>query len=390
MQQKNATLFILLFLGFISSLNVFGQEIIYGTNNYISYQKGTLPIVISVPHGGQITPNTIPDRTCNSPTTVTDSNTIQLAQEISNSLFQLTGCYPYIIYCNLKRTKIDCNRNISDGACGNPAAVIAWNEFHNFTQTAINSAKNNYTDKAFYIDLHGHGHSIQRLELGYSLSAANYNLSDATLNTSTYISASTIQNLASNNVLNLSHAQLLRGDFALGTLLGDKGFPSVPSKQIPAPGTTAYFSGGYNTELYTNSTMNGVQIECNFDGVRNNATNRKNFADALSPVLVDYLGMHKNTVFSNCNSLSVVDMNGEVITTRLYPNPVAKGEAVVSISGLTEKYTRYFIFNVLGQQVATGNFENEKINLKYSLEKGIYVFELRNSYTSVNFKVFVE
>jgi len=181
MQQKNVTLFILLFLGFISSLNVLGQEIIYGTNNYISYQKGTLPIVISVPHGGQLTPNTIPDRTCNSPTLVTDSMTIELAREISNSLFQLTGCYPYIIYCHLRRTKIDCNRDLSEGACGNSEATTAWNEFHNFTQTAINSAKNNYTDKAFYIDLHGHGHTIQRLEFGYILTDEDYELNDAIL-----------------------------------------------------------------------------------------------------------------------------------------------------------------------------------------------------------------
>jgi len=298
MQQKNATLFILLFLGFISSLNVLGQEIIYGTNNYISYQKGTLPIVISVPHGGQLTPNTIPDRTCNSPTLVTDSMTIELAREISNSLFQLTGSYPYIIYCHLKRTKIDCNRDLSKGACDNSEAIIAWNEFHNFTQNAIDSAKKDCPDKAFYIDLHGHGHPIQRLELGYNIKDIDYDLDDAILNSSSYSSKSTIQNLASNNVLNLSHAQLLRGDFALGTLLGNKGFPSVPSKQILVPETTTkYFSGGYNIQYYTNSTMNGVQIECN-SSVRNIA-NRKNFADALSLVLVDYLKMHKNTVFSN-------------------------------------------------------------------------------------------
>jgi len=196
--------------------------------------------------------------------------------------------------------------------------------------------------------------------------------------------------LTSNNVLNLIHAQLLRGNFALGTLLGNEGFPSVPSQQIPAPGTgTDYFRGGYNIQYYTNSTMNVVQIECNYTGVRDNSVNRNDFADALSLVLVDYLKMHKNTVFSNCNFLSV-GMNGAVITPRLYPNPVAKGEVVVSISGLTEKYTRYFIFNVLGQQVVTGNLENEKINLKHSLEKGIYVLELSNSATSVNFKVFAE
>lgn len=126
-------------------------QVIYGVNNYTEYDKGTLPIIISVPHGGSLTPSTIPDRTCNSPTLVTDGYTISLARQIDSSLFNLTGKHPHIIYCNLKRTKIDCNREIIEGACGNAEAIQAWNEFHNFIDTAESIAQNQFPERHFIL-----------------------------------------------------------------------------------------------------------------------------------------------------------------------------------------------------------------------------------------------
>ncbi len=83
------------------------SQTVFGANNYTEYHTGNLPIIISVPHGGNLTPSTIPDRTCNSAVTVTDANTIELAQQIDLAFVKATGCHPHIIYCNLKRSKLD-------------------------------------------------------------------------------------------------------------------------------------------------------------------------------------------------------------------------------------------------------------------------------------------
>ena len=292
----------------LSILKAQAQPIIYGTNNYIEYHKGTLPITISVPHDGSLTPASIPDRTCNSPVTVTDLNTRLLANEISNSLFNLTGCYPHIIYCNLKRTKLDCNRSLTSAACGNADAMVAWQEFHSFIDTAQHMAQRNYNNNVFYIDLHGHGHPIQRLELGYLLTDSELELPDSVLNTSQYIGYSTIQNLVASNAGNYTHSQLLRGINAFGTLLGNSGFPAVPSMQIPKPDTTTnYFNGAYDvanhTSYKTGNSANGVQIETNYTGVRDNVANRKKFADSLSVILVKYLSIHRNVNVQGCASI---------------------------------------------------------------------------------------
>ena len=56
-----------------------------GRNGYVTYYPGNIPIILSIPHGGDITPSEISNRTYG--VTVTDSNTIELGMAISNYLF---------------------------------------------------------------------------------------------------------------------------------------------------------------------------------------------------------------------------------------------------------------------------------------------------------------
>ena len=68
----------------------------YGRSNYIEYIAGELPIILSAPHGGGLTPGEIPNRT-NCTTcgwnfeTVTDSNTDDLARKLRTEIQNLTG-----------------------------------------------------------------------------------------------------------------------------------------------------------------------------------------------------------------------------------------------------------------------------------------------------------
>ncbi len=379
-----------LFSFFLLTLCQSFAQIHHGAHNFTEYRRGTIPIIISVPHGGLVAPDSIPDRTCNNPTTVTDANTIELALRIDSSFYELTGCHIHLVICNLKRTKVDCNRNLADGACAQTQAVQAWQDFHDFIDSAqaIALAENN--NKAFYIDLHGHGKALQRLELGYLLSDNAYELSDSMLNTNTYINRSSLKNLVSNNVSNSTHAQLLRGDFALGTMLGNAGFPSVPSKQIPKPDTTTnYFDGGYNTENYTSKVpgniVNGLQIECNNAGVRDNAINRKRFADSLALTLMNYLSYHQNIPFNNCPSTGIENIKPAEFV--LYPNPASK-----FLYLKTEPNTLIYsleIFNTQGlclkkMEMLNGT-ELTELPLEY-LPNGLYLFKIHSNKGSKTIK----
>jgi hypothetical protein len=376
---------IFLVLGLIYCLHSYSQ-IIYGANNYTEYHPGNLPIIISVPHGGYLLPSNIPNRTCNSAVLVSDANTIELPQQIDTAFVTATGCHPYIIYCNLHRSKLDCNRNMADGACGNPIAENAWNEFNNFIDTAQARAQNESGGKAFYIDLHGHGNPIQRLELGYLLYYNELALADSVLNTNQYIDYSSIQNLVSTNSNGYSHAELLRGNFALGTLFGNAGYPSVPSQQIPFPGTTDnYYSGGYNTANHTSyavgNTVNGLQIECNYANVRDSYTNRKLFSDSLVSVLQQFVNIHQNINLLNCNlssSSTAQESNSLVVS----PNPTTDF-LYLSFS----KNTTYFeieISNYVGQTIYKASNQN-KLDVQ-QFPKGMYVVKVTDEQKNVLIK----
>jgi hypothetical protein len=384
---------LLLFFCMIVSTRSSGQEIIYGTNNYIEYQKGTLPIVISVPHGGKIAPSSIPDRTCNNAETVTDINTIELARSISYALNELTGCYPSIIICNLRRSKIDCNRNIEDGACGNEEAVTAWNEFNNFVNEAQRSSQEKYKGNTFYVDLHGHAHPIARVELGYLLYGSELRLPDDTLNKTKFINYSSIKDLAKKNANNYTHAELLRGDFALGTLLGELDYPSVPSRQIPYPlAGEGYFNGGYNVANHTSylsgSKVNGVQMECYYEGIRDTKANRDKFGRTFASVLLDYLGIHRNVEVNECSTLRSNSASDEQIM--IFPNPVKRLDRSLHISGIESIHSNYFLHSIEGTLQEFGEIKDNHIFFKDDLYQHLYILTIQNAQSTVSFKLMVE
>lgn len=371
------TFFILYFTTFSSA-----QQVLFGTNNYVEYQVGTLPFVISVPHGGKLEPSSIPNRTCNNAVIVTDAFTIETALEIKNYLFTKTGCYPHLIISHLKRNKLDPNRNAANAACGNPEAITAWNEFHEYIALARNSANQQYNQNTFFVDLHGHGNPIQRIELGYLLYDDELELADNVLNTSQYINNSSIKNLALSNANNYTHAQLLRGPKAFGSFLSRQNFPSVPSEAIPFPGTTSnYFSGGYITATHTcyssGIDINGLQMELNFSGVRDSPTNRSVFAAAFSEAIIEYITTHFDVTLNACAPLST-DESIELSKINMYPNPVQRGESIY-FSNAGNKTFAYSIYNLLGQIVKTGQlspFENS-VNTDV-LTTGIYLLDLHD------------
>jgi hypothetical protein len=365
-------IYILCFLPFFIN----AQQVVYGTKNYIEYHNGNLPIVISVPHDGSLTPDSIPDRTCNSPTIARDINTIDIAKMVKDSLYLLTGCYPHIIICNLKRTKIDCNRSIEDGACDNVEAKIAWKEFQTFIDTAQQSMLRKYGNKILYIDLHAHGHDSQRIELGYLLTAADYNRSDSVLNTASFIAKSSISNLVSNNIKKLSHAKLLRDSFAFGTMLGNYKYPSVPSMQIKIPDTFPYFNGGYNTVQNTcaggKKIVNGFQIELNYKNLRENSTQRGNFSKTLSLVILDYLKKHFDYSPNSCKSITnSIQPDASTREISIYPQPI-NGHQLNLKNLHNDKLYGYIIYDIIGRKMSKGYVLNSQIELPISLVKGTY------------------
>lgn len=253
----------------------------FGRNDYVEYIAGDLPLIISAPHGGTLTPTELPDRIGTSITTVRDTWTEELARTIGNVFQTRSGGRPHLIIMRLRRSKIDANREVVEAAQGHALAERAWAEWH----LLIEAAKQQVIARhgtGFYMDVHGHGHEIPRLELGYLLSRTSLALSDAALDSPTYENQSSIRTLSEASPA--SFPELLRGARSLGALFEAEGFPAVPSPASPNAGTAAYFDGGYNTARHASRAggpISGVQLESHFVGVRDTQANRELFATAL-------------------------------------------------------------------------------------------------------------
>jgi hypothetical protein len=259
----------------------------FGRNQYVEYIAGNAPVIFAAPHGGVVAPDEIPARTCG--TTVRDSNTEELARALSTTFFARTGKYPHIIINRLARSRFDANRDLAEAACGNAAAAVAWEEWHALIDTAKASAIAS-SGRAWFVDLHGHGHAIQRLELGYLLTNANLDLPDAQLNG--LEGSSSVRSLSQDDT-STTFAQLMRGAESLGALFAAEGFRSIPSPADPSPSGADYFDGGYNTQRHgcaASGRVCGVQIEANLAGVRDTEANRARFAEAIVKVTRAFLG----------------------------------------------------------------------------------------------------
>ena len=278
----------------------------FGRSNYVEYIAGDLPIIFSAPHGGALTPAEIPNRVDDGSdpnySTVLDTATEETVLALQ-SVFETTfGHSPHVVICHLKRTKLDCNRSVDQGVYNtNTFATQAWNEFQNYIKLGSNSAVAQ-CGRGFYIDQHGQGHPIQRLELGYLLSDRQLTNTDAVLNSTTYRNQSSIRTLATlaSNNFSLPFSQVLRGTNSFGGLMVARGFPCVPSPDMPSPGNgtnpivypgdqNAYFDGGFNVGTHTSRNsggpVDGLQIEANYTGVRDTSANRADYALAVAQSL---------------------------------------------------------------------------------------------------------
>ncbi len=249
----------------------------FGSSNYAEYLAGNLPVIIAAPHGGRERPENIPDRTKG--TFAFDTNTQELAREIAAEFHRHTGRHAHVVICRLHRLKVDCNREEMEAAAGHPLAARAWKDFQGFIDSARATVTNQF-GSGLFIDLHGHGHNEQRLELGYLHKRDTLALAEGELNQPVVAEESSLRALAKQS--KLPYVELLRGGRSFGALLEAEGFRATPSPREPVP-VAPYFNGGYNTARHARdgSPMWGWQLETNFKGVRDTEESRKRFAKAL-------------------------------------------------------------------------------------------------------------
>ncbi len=278
------------------------DSVYYGREKYVEYHAGDLPIILSAPHGGRITPDEIPDRSYG--TTVTDDNTYELTKTVMDTMVARFGGRPHVILCRLKRTKLDANRDSVEAAQDDKYALRAWQEYHHYIGVAKKKIETDY-GSGLFLDMHGHGRNPDgfydlRNWLGYLLSGSELDLSDEVLNTNSIKNKTSIRALVDSS--SYSFIEVLRGANSFGAILDSLGFKSVPSVNDPGPNGMRYFSGGYNTGRHGSKNggmISAIQVEAPKPGIRENQTTWSKFSSAFVSTIYIYYTRHLNRDLSN-------------------------------------------------------------------------------------------
>lgn len=259
-----------------------------GAQPFVEIQQGDFPLILSAPHGGYLTPDSLADRTCSACVTVRDSRTQEWARLLADDIEQRTGRRPWVVINLLARVKLDANREVGEAADGDPNATMAWEAYHAGLEAARQDVSARFGG-GLLLDLHGHGHSVERFELGYLLTASQLRQSDAALEVRAGLSS--IRALHSRS--GVSFGTLLRGPDSFGDMLFQTGIPSTPSPADPAPlAGEAFFSGGYITARHGSrdgGMVDAIQLEAHYPGMRDSDLHVAELASRVGGAVLAFL-----------------------------------------------------------------------------------------------------
>lgn len=228
-------------------------NIYFDSTNYIEFRAGNLPIIISAPHGGDLEPSSFP---------IEIARAVQAFKMLIQNQFQKVFTTLFLNKRGAFRLSLSiCLTGKSLMLTGRllklPMEIPRLKWLGTDIKPSSIQLKIVKDKTGLFLELHGHARTIRRIELGYLLTCSELQLSDATIDSSSLVNDGSIRTLVANNVLNLSHSELLSGPASFGTLLANEGFPSFPSTSYPFPQNgEPYFNGSYN--IFQHGSQNNI------------------------------------------------------------------------------------------------------------------------------------
>lgn len=144
------------------------QIVTYANFRLVRRHRGTMPILLTVPHGGSEQPEDdsgrkLPARSeqltapgCTGRQRYNDERdpgTIELAEAIAQTMLDRTGLSPYVVIARFARTYVDVDRSPAC-AFSDPAAAPFYNEYHRRIDEYVTQLQAQNGDRGFLFDLH--------------------------------------------------------------------------------------------------------------------------------------------------------------------------------------------------------------------------------------------
>lgn len=155
-------------------------------SSYKFHEHGNINLIISAPHGGNVAPTDVPNRssggcgrtanpntfncTWNYNDTCVDANpcdvgntrdvlTDEFAENVANELNNRWGHKPFVIIGMWSRGKVEFNRPILQGTLQHPESVASYQGYHSFISDNVDRIDRNF-GTGLLIDFHGHAASV--------------------------------------------------------------------------------------------------------------------------------------------------------------------------------------------------------------------------------------
>jgi N-formylglutamate amidohydrolase len=237
----------------------------YSTSNLVARHQGTLPVIMTCPHGGNATPDGVPERKgritprgCNFETG-SDLHTRDIAMGASQRMLEIFGEAPYVVIAEFHRKYIDANRS-RPCAFEVPAAQVFYDEYHNAVRAFVDEIRAENGGLGLLFDIHG-------------TAGIPEDPADIYLGTD---DGKTVSRLLA------ADPNALFRRFSLRGFLNAAGYAVSP--KAPGDPEVPVLNGGFTVRTYGSSHKNGVDaIQVEIDAaLRNDPDQREAFAEVLA------------------------------------------------------------------------------------------------------------
>jgi N-formylglutamate amidohydrolase len=126
--------------------------------DFVTVRKGTLPIILSAPHGGRMKVPDVPERVGKGLTnfhTVRDNNTAELTEKLAAELEELLGGKPWVVIARFDRKYLDANRPREEGYESDKAKPY-YDAYHRPLAAACLAVRKKH-GRGLLLDIHGNG-----------------------------------------------------------------------------------------------------------------------------------------------------------------------------------------------------------------------------------------
>ena len=235
----------------------------YDAKSLVVASKGTLPLILSVPHDGGEYLGLLPVRKKGA--VVRDAGTRDLAERVASILEARTGKRPYLVIALFSRKYLDANRSEQD-AMESDDALPAYKAYHEQIAAYISDVKAKFPAGALLVDVHGQSDDPNTTFRG------------------------TRSGLTTKALLARHGQPSLQGDKSITGVLASKGYPVNPPAGAETLREDPRFAGGYTVATYGSHRPEGIDaIQLEF-GKNHRANERlaEDLAEALTVFMTEY------------------------------------------------------------------------------------------------------